>query len=191
MKVYLYLNPEGFSNCYLVVNEQTNEAIIIDPGIVPEDLITKIEASNISLKAVLITHNHSSHVNGLKTLRNIYDFVTYAADWDIAQNESTILTCDGKLRIAGLLIHYTSLPGHTTDSIIFKIENMLFTGDVLCAGTIGSTNSSYSKFILKSNIENKIYSQQDAMVLMPGHGPPSTIAAVREFNIDFKPEDDN
>ena len=68
--------------------------------------------------------------------------------------------------------------------MMFQIGNILFTGDALSAGLVGSTNSKYSDFILKSNIEQKIYSQQDGIILMPGHGPPTTIEAAKAFNVE-------
>lgn len=185
MKVYFHLNVGGFSNCYIVVNEATNEAIIIDPGKITEKMISQIEDNHLKLAAVLVTHNHGSHVDGLKTLRKIYNPKILAADWEVAGNDTTVLTGDGKLRIAKMLVHYTSMPGHTSDSVIYEIGNILFTGDVISAGSIGSTNSSYSEYILKSNIEQKIFSQQDGMIVMPGHGPPTTLGAIKAFNRDI------
>ena len=79
------------------------------------------------------------------------------------------------------MVHYMSVPGHTADSVVYKIENVIFTGDVLSAGSIGSTNSSYSEYILRSNIEQKIFSQQDGTIIMPGHGPPTTLGALKAF----------
>ena len=181
MKVYFYLNYQGFSNCYLVVNEVAKEAVIIDPGEISEQLISQIEENNLKLSAVLITHNHGSHVDGIKTLQKIYSPKIYAADWEVAGSETNVITGDGKIRIAKMVIHYMAAPGHTADSVIWKIGNILFTGDVLFAGSIGSTNSSYSEFILKSNIEEKIFSQQDGLIVMPGHGPPTTLGAAKVF----------
>lgn len=181
MKVYFYLNFAGFSNCYLIVNEEAREAIIVDPGDVTEEIISQIEENNLKLSAVLITHNHGSHVDGIKTLRKIYSPKIYAADWEVAGNDTNVITGDGKLRIAKMIIHYMAIPGHTADSVVWGIGNILFTGDVLFAGSLGSTNSSYSEFILQSNIENKIFSQQEGIILMPGHGPPSTLAAAKAF----------
>lgn len=182
MKIYFHLNAGGFSNCYVVVNEKTSEAIIIDPGKITEEIISQLEEKHLDLVAVLITHNHGSHVHGLKTLQKIYSPKIYAADWEVAQNNTTVLSGDGKITIAKMVVKYMSVPGHTSDSIVFEIGNVLFTGDVLAAGEIGSTNSSYSEFILKSNLEQKIFSQQDSTVVMPGHGPPTTLEAVKMFN---------
>lgn len=185
MKVYFHLNLGGFSNCYLVVNEVQKEAIIIDPGQVTETLIEQIERDGYHVAGILITHNHGSHVHGLKTLQKIYTPIILAADWEVAKDKTTVITGDGKTRIGGMLVHYMSIPGHTSDSVVYKIGNVLFTGDVLLSGTIGNTSSSYSRFILQSNIEKKILSQNEDTILMPGHGPPSTIASCRMFNVDL------
>ena len=87
MKVYFHLNPMGFSNCYLVVNEKSKEVILIDPGKVTEEIITQVEENQYKLTAILITHNNGSHAQGLKTLTKIYSPKIYGADWDIAGNE--------------------------------------------------------------------------------------------------------
>ena len=97
----------------------------------------------------------------------------------------TILSLkERKKQISKMIIKYMAMPGHTADSVVYGIGNVLFTGDVIFAGSLGSTNSSYSEFILRSNIENKIFSQQDGIILMPGHGPPTTIEAAKLFNDD-------
>ena len=186
MKVYFNLNLKGFSNCYVVVNEKSREAIIIDPGKITDDIISQIEDNHLKLVAVLITHNHGSHVDGIKTLRKIYNPKIYAADWEVAGEDTTVISGDGTTKLAKMIVRYMSVPGHTSDSVVYQIGNILFTGDILSAGEIGSTNSSYSEYILKSNIEKKIFSQQDNVILMPGHGPPTTLGAVKAFTADFK-----
>lgn len=186
MKVYFYLNAGGFSNCYLIANEKTKEAIIVDPGKIANQIISRIEENHLNLAAVLITHNHGSHADGLKTLRKIYYPKIFAADWKIAHDNVTCVTGNGKTRIANMQVRYLSVPGHTSDSVIYGIGSMIFTGDVLTAGAIGKTNSSYSEYILRSNIEQRIFSQLDNMILMPGHGPPSTLGAAKEIYFQNK-----
>ena len=179
MKVYFHLNEGGFSNCYLVVNEISNQAIIIDPGKITKEIIARIEDNHLNLAAVLITHNHGSHADGLKTLRKIYSPKVFAADWTVAANDTTVITGDGSTQIEGMQVSYLSIPGHTADSVVYSIGSILFTGDVLLSGEIGKTNSSYSEYILRSNIEHKIFSQLDSTILMPGHGPPTTLGAAK------------
>ncbi len=185
MKIFYHLNPEGFSNTYVIANEKTKDVIIIDPGAMNEEIIEQIEANEFKLTAVLITHNHGSHVNGLKTLLKIYSPRIYGADWGIAGKDTTVLNGDGKLRLAGMTVHYMTLPGHTADSMIYKIGTVLFTGDSITAGRIGSTDSSYSSHILRQNINERIFSQQENTIIMPGHGPPSSVGAEKYCNMDL------
>ena len=185
MKIFYHLNPEGFSNTYVVANEKTKDVIIIDPGAMNEEISEQIEANEFKLTSVLITHNHGSHVNGLKTLLKIYSPRIYGADWGIAGKDTTVLNGDGKLRLAGMTVHYMTLPGHTADSMIYKIGTVLFTGDSITAGRIGSTNSSYSSHILRQNINERILSQQENTIIMPGHGPPSSVGAEKYCNMDL------
>ncbi len=186
MKIYNHLNTNGLSNTYVVVNERNHEAIIIDPGQISERIIEQIEVNSLKFTTVLITHNHKNHVEGLKTMMKIYSPNIYAADWEIEGNETIVLNGDGKIRLAGMTVHYMTLPGHTADSMIYKIGNILFTGDTIGAGRIGSTNSSYSSHILKRNINEKILSQQESTVIMPGHGPPTSVGAEKLYNKDLE-----
>ena len=92
MKVYFHFNIDGFSNCYVVTNEKTMEALIIDPGKITKEILEQIENGPFDLTAVLITHKHKSHVRGLETLRKIYKPKVYAADFEIAASEEPSLT---------------------------------------------------------------------------------------------------
>ncbi|MBO5137474.1 MAG: MBL fold metallo-hydrolase [Spirochaetaceae bacterium] len=185
MKIYFHLNLDGFSNCYVITNEITMEAIIIDPGKITKEILQQLEGGPFNLTAVLVTHNHTSHVRGLTTLKKIYTPKVYAADYDIAGSEETILKGDGIIQIAGMHVGYLAVPGHTADSLAYKIGRTLFTGDALTTGIIGSTTSNYARQTLISNLQSKILSQQDDILLMPGHGPPVSIAAERKFNPAF------
>lgn len=187
MKIYFHLCLEEFTNCYVVVNDNplVKEALIIDPGKISPEILSQIEDGGYKLTAVLITHNHSNHVHGLKTLTKIYNPLIYAADYDVAGCKTMVIRGDGSLTIAGLQVDYFSVPGHTADSLVFKIGNVLFTGDTITSGIIGETSGSYFKTMLCNNIEKKIFSQTDETVIMPGHGPPSTVATEKMFNLDI------
>lgn len=190
MKIYFHLNIAGFSNCYVVVNEQTKETLIIDPGQITEGIIDLIEGNSYILTGILITHNHGSHVHGLKTLQKIYSPQIFAADWEVAKQDTTVLKDDGLITVSGLSVRYSSLPGHSADSMIYKIGQVIFTGDTISAGRIGSTSSKFSEHILQNNIISKILSQQDDTVLMPGHGPLTSVLAEKKFNADLFPAKD-
>ncbi|MGI5059008.1 MBL fold metallo-hydrolase [Treponema pectinovorum] len=185
MKIYLHMNAESFSNCYIVVNEKTKQAIIIDPAKITNQMIKQIEDNSYKPVAVLITHNHPGHTKGLSTLLKIYECEVYAVEQKISGIMTTPIHGDGCITVADLHIEYMSVPGHTPDSLVFKIGNTLFTGDVIGAGTIGETNSNYSKMILKKGINQKILSLNEDISIMPGHGPLTCVAAERSFNIDI------
>lgn len=186
MKVYFHFNIDGFSNCYVVTNEKTMEALIIDPGKITREILEQVESGPFNLTTVLITHQHKSHIRGLETLKKIYKPKVYAADFDIAGSEETILNGDGIIYAAGLQIKHLALPGHSADSMAYKIGHIVFTGDTIFAGMISNTSSTYARRTLISNISTKILSQQDDIILMPGHGPPSTLAAEKNFNPAFQ-----
>ncbi len=185
MKIYNHTNIESFTNTYLVVNEDARKALIIDPSKISTEMINQIEDNQLELTGVLITHNHKSHVSGLTTLKKIYDIKVYAADPEIAENDS-VLQGEGTIEIAGLPIEYYSLPGHTADSLVFKIGAVLFTGDVLYAGRIGSSSCTYTKIRLCSLIKSKIYSMPDTTTIMPGHGPLTSVGAEKLFNTEVQ-----
>ena len=185
MKVYFHFNIDGFSNCYVVTNEKNMEALIIDPGKITKEILEQVESGPYNLTAVLITHSHKSHVRGLETLKKIYKPKVYAADFDIVGSEETLLNGDGIIYAAGLQIKHLALPGHSADSMAYKIGHIVFTGDTIFAGMISTTSSTYARRTLISNITTKILSQQDDIILMPGHGPPSTLASEKNFNPAF------
>lgn len=178
---------EEFTNSYMIVNDDPNvmEAIIIDPGQISNKVISQIEDNHYKLTSVLITHNHKHHVKGLGTLTKIYSPQIYTADYEIEGCKANLIRGDGKLNLAGLDVEYYSLSGHSIDSMIFKIGNLIFTGDAIGAGIIGDTAGAYFKKMLCTNIEKKVFSQCDDLVLLPGHGPPTTVAAEKYFNVDI------
>ncbi len=185
MKVYFHMAIEGFSNCYIIVNEENKEALMIDPGKFSLDMIKNIEDENYILSGVLITHNHPSHVRGLKTLCKIYSPIIYASDYEIAGEDTYLLKGDGSFSVAGFDVKYYSMPGHTPDSTIYEIDQLLFTGDCLSACMIGTTPGRYSQMLLASNLQAKLACRQTDLFIMPGHGPPSTLAAEKKFNMTF------
>ncbi len=180
------MNIDNFSNCYVIANEETCQAIIIDPCKITKEIINQIEDQKYYLCAALITHNDSSHIRGLSTLQKIYDIQVYAADSDIPGCSTTVIKGDGTINIAGLNVTHMSMPGFSADSMAYKIENVVFTGDVLSAGKIGETNSQYSKKILCTGIKSKIMSLNEDTIIMSGRGPLTSVAAEKNYNRELQ-----
>jgi glyoxylase-like metal-dependent hydrolase (beta-lactamase superfamily II) len=215
MKVFFHYCSYGFSNCYVLgtdfgcedLSDQfptaslsreatphetaLREAIIIDPGSMDKVILDLIEQNNYKLKGVLITHDHLNHVHGLRTLRRIYDMEIYAVNHIILEHKTNMVKDGEVFDIGSFHIEVISVPGHSSDSAVFKINNMLFTGDALSAGMVGTTASSYGAEVQMSAIRSKIFSLPGNYVVLPGHGPPSTLETERRFNAGIQFFDQN
>ncbi len=187
MKIYHHYSLYGFSNVYLVGNDEMKEALVIDPAEMNAALLGHIEKNGYALKAVLITHNHPHHIRGLKTLLKIYDAQVYAANASVAGFPSKALRDGETIRTCGFEVEVFSVPGHSPDSLVFKIDGALFTGDALHAGLIGKTLSSYNAVTLADRLKSKVLDQADEHIILPGHGPPSTVGTERQFNVGLEP----
>jgi glyoxylase-like metal-dependent hydrolase (beta-lactamase superfamily II) len=183
MRVFFHYCFPGFTNCYVLGSEEARgEAILIDLGEMGADVLNTIEDNEYNLKAALITHDHKGHVRGLRTLRRIYDAEVYAVNRVVMDYRTNMVRDGDLLNIGPFRIEVISVPGHSSDSVVYKIDNLLFTGDVLSAGLVGSTASSYGAALQMAAIRSKILSLPGDIVVFPGHGPPSTLEAERRFN---------
>jgi glyoxylase-like metal-dependent hydrolase (beta-lactamase superfamily II) len=182
VKFYSYYSVINFSNCYLLGGEEGRDALLIDPGIFDEGLLALIEGNGWYVRHVLLTHAHLAHVNGLRTLRKIYDFRIHARDPSAVEFPAEALEQTDSLRLCGFPIRVLATPGHSNDSACFHIGRMLFSGDTLSAGGIGETASPFERELLLSSIRDKLLHLPDGVFLFPGHGPPSTLEVEKRFN---------
>jgi glyoxylase-like metal-dependent hydrolase (beta-lactamase superfamily II) len=190
VKLFCRYCPRGFSNCYILGTEfeadsgeaEVREAILIDPGVMDESILNFIEKNGYHLRGIFITHDHRNHVRGLHTLERIYHTEIYAVNHSV-QEQRTLMVRDGDtLNVGAFKIEVISVPGHSADSAIFKIGRLLFTGDALTAGLVGATSSFYGTTVQMSALRRKILSLPGDYVVLPGHGPPSSLEAERHFN---------
>jgi len=202
MKLFFQYCPFGFSNCYILGAEKENEtpaedyknphvsgnelksktAIIVDPGNMGKAMLETIENNNFNLKAVLITHDHLGHVKGLRTLKRIYNAEVFAVNQKIMDYKTNMVKDGDTFNVGDFLIEIISIPGHSSDSVVYRIGTLLFTGDVLTAGLVGSTASAYGAATQMNKLRTRLLSLPGDYVVLPGHGPPSTLEAERRFN---------
>jgi glyoxylase-like metal-dependent hydrolase (beta-lactamase superfamily II) len=194
LKLYFNYCSWGFSNCYILgtdgdAGSPPPEAIIIDPGSMDMSILEFLETNEYTLKAVLVTHDHLTHVRGLKTLIKIYNADIYAINPVIRDIRTTLVRDGDTINIGSFKTEVISVPGHSADCAVYKIGGLLFTGDVLSAGMVGSTDSAYAAANQMTALRNKILSLPVDCTVLPGHGPPSSLEAERRFNagiISFK-----
>jgi glyoxylase-like metal-dependent hydrolase (beta-lactamase superfamily II) len=88
--------------------------------------------------------------------------------------------------IGSFHIEAITVPGHSADSAVYKIERLLFTGDALNAGLVGTTVSSYGAEVQMNALRTKIFSLPGNYGIFPGHGPPSALEVERRFNAGMR-----
>jgi hydroxyacylglutathione hydrolase len=191
-------------NCSVIGDESTREAIVIDPGDDIEDVLELIRKHNLQVKQIVITHAHIDHVGGAMKLR-----AATGAPILLNQNDYALLkmldvqaawigvAAPGKVEIdqsigqadtvktGSLTANVLHTPGHTEGSIClyFPMEQKLIAGDTLFAGSIGRTDlpgGSFEKII--RSLHEKVLALPDETVVVPGHGPLTTIGDERESN---------
>jgi len=191
-------------NCSIFGDEQSREAIVVDPGDEIEDILGILQKRGLHVKAIVITHAHIDHIGGAQKLKaatgapvymnandqELYDHIDMQAGWlGIATPERTEIDVNAregeKLVLGPAEFHILDTPGHTQGSISILIpaENKLVAGDTLFQGSIGRTDlpGGNSRQILRS-IHDKLLPLDDAVVVIPGHGPNTTIGRERKSN---------
>jgi len=192
MKVYCHYCRSVFNNCYILGTDlpeadakakaPPRHAIIIDPGEMNLRLLKYIEDNDYTLKGIFITHDHPANIGGLETIMRIYNTEIYAINPAIKEYRITLLRDGDKVSVGAFKVEVILIPGHSADSAVFKIDRLLFTGDTLSAGLIGSTASSYAAATQVSALQSKILSLPGDYTVLPGRGPPTTLKAERRFN---------
>jgi glyoxylase-like metal-dependent hydrolase (beta-lactamase superfamily II) len=191
-------------NCSIFGDEQTREAIVIDPGDQIDDILAILEKHSLRVKAIVITHAHIDHIGGAAKLKaatgapvhmnrndaGLYDALDQQAAWlgmpTPQRTEIDTDAADGaKLQLADADFHVLHTPGHTQGSISLWIplENKLIAGDTLFRDSIGRTDLPGGDYrqILRS-IHGQLLALPDTAVVFPGHGSATTIGRERELN---------
>jgi glyoxylase-like metal-dependent hydrolase (beta-lactamase superfamily II) len=159
------------------------DALIIDPGCMNESILNFIESNEYTLRGVLLTHNHTNHTNGLRSLKRIYDVDIYSANSFVMDYKTNVVRDGDDIKIGSFHVKAISAPGHSIDSMVYIIDHLLFTGDALSAGLTGRTDSAYSAMRQITVIQNKIFTLRGNYIVLPGHGPPTTLKVERNYNI--------
>ncbi len=191
-------------NCSVIGDPETRDAIVIDPGDDVERVLSIAATHGLTVRQIVVTHAHLDHIGGAMKLKHatgapillnrndhaLLKMLPLQAAWlgmrdpgkvDIDQNAG-----EGDLVRAGSLsAHVIETPGHTEGSIclLFQEDNVLIAGDTLFQGSIGRTDlpgGSTQKIL--SSIHQKLLVLPDETVVIPGHGPATTIGEEREQN---------
>ena len=191
-------------NCSIIGDETTRDAMVIDPGDDIADVQAIIQKHNLQVRQIVITHAHIDHVGGAMKLRqatgapilmnqNDYALVKMLdvqAAWlgmkspGQVEIDHSVGDAD-KVEAGPLVANVIHTPGHTEGSVClyFPAQQKLIAGDTLFAGSIGRTDlpgGSYDKII--RSLHEKVLALPDETLVVPGHGPLTTIGDERESN---------
>ena len=204
MKVGKVLLPAAAENCYIAINEDTNESIIIDPGSAFERIKSAVESTGTKPVAILLTHGHFDHAGEAASTAKEYGIKVYTheATAEDLKNPSinlsgdmfgdsksysadVFLKDDEEIDLAGLHIKCLFTPGHTPGGCCFYFpnEDIVFTGDTLFSGSVGRTDfpgGSMSQLV--GSIKSKLMTLSDDTICYPGHNEPTTIGTERIYN---------
>lgn len=191
-------------NCSVVGDEQTREAMVIDPGDQVEDILKILAAERLTLKQIVVTHAHIDHVGGAMKLKAatgapilmnqndqaLLKLLDVQANWigmkpPGAVDVDEAISTGRVLKVGNIAASVIHTPGHTEGSIClyFPDQKTLVAGDTLFAGSIGRTDLPGGSFekIMRS-LHHQVLALPDDTQVVPGHGPITTIGEERETN---------
>ncbi len=186
------IQQHGDNFSYVIVDENNNDAAIVDSSFNSGEIIKVLKDKKCNLKFIINTHGHSDHTAGNAELKSIFGAKIVAhklskVNFDIGVDDGDVLTV-GKIE---LKVIYT--PGHTVDSVCFLVDdNKLLTGDTLFVGECGRTDlaGGNSKSMYDS-LFNKLLKLNDATQVYPGHDyglkSSSTIGEEKKSNYVLQP----
>jgi glyoxylase-like metal-dependent hydrolase (beta-lactamase superfamily II) len=195
----------GFQqNGWVAVCEATDEALVVDPGAAAPEMCRAIEADRLRVKAIVLTHAHLDHVEGVPDIRTVTDapallhpadgflyraVAEQAAAFGMAVPELPSL--DGELAHGDVLtfgecaFHVRHAPGHSPGHVVLvnEDERIAIVADVVFAGSIGRTDlpgGDYQQLI--QSIRAQVLTLPDDTRLLTGHGPETTVGRERRTN---------
>lgn len=188
-------------NSFVLYDDVTREAYVIDPATGSEKMVAYLQQEALKPIGILLTHGHGDHIQGIPALLEAYDLPVLIHNQDeellrdvslnhsnqmpgpdVAMAPTRVLKHNDTLDFAGTKIEVIYTPGHTKGCVCYKIENLLFSGDTLFAGSIGRTDLYGGDFVtLKASLQT-LMALSDDITVLPGHGSSTTIGRERASN---------
>ena len=173
------------ANCYLIVDENTEVGILVDPGAEENALIEWI--NDVSIQTILVTHAHPDHVGALEHIRRELgvDVGMHAADAQAFSQRPDYFLSDGQtIKLGKSHLQVIHLPGHTPGSIGLHIIDgsmppRVLVGDAIFPGGPGHTTSPADLEVALETLARTVFTWSDETILFPGHGEPTTVGTER------------
>jgi len=197
------------ANCYLVTDPATRETVVIDPGAEPKTILKVIADASLKVVAIVNTHGHVDHVGADGPVREATGAPVLIHKDDASMLQSPLLNLSSllpggggkridpdrrlgegdRITLGGLELQVRHTPGHTQGGISLVLDrepeapSLCFSGDTLFAGSIGRTDFPGGDWeTLETSIRKVIYSLPDRTVVLPGHGPETSVGREKRGN---------
>lgn len=195
MKIKKFEVGPLFVNCYVVYDENSKEAVVIDPGDEPELIVDFINGEKLSVKYIICTHGHFDHIGSVREIKEETNakVALHKEEIEIYRNSSVVareffgieiddqpepdllLKDEDLITIENLQFKVIHTPGHSPGSISLYCSGYLFTGDTLFAGSVGRTDLIGGNQRQLMNSLRKIATLPMETVILPGHGPQTKL----------------
>lgn len=199
------------TNCYIICDENSREAMVIDPGGEAYRIIELLNILECELKYIYLTHCHADHIGGITELKNakggkilisradsegLYNKEISLAEFvnmELPELEADSRIDDGDLiHVGNIEFKVLLTPGHTkgSTSLYCEKERLVFTGDTLFSGTWGRTDLPTGSFVdIMDSITNKLMILPEETICYPGHGKTTMIQDEKNIYIDLREKD--
>ena len=190
-------------NCWVIGSRRTREAIVIDPGAQPEEILALAKDMGLNVKVIANSHAHLDHIMGVRGIQQATGakFLLHQGDLEIARGAAqaaarlmgetiepppdpdAFLKDGDEVEVEGVKLKVIHTPGHTQGSVAFYTEGMLFSGDTLFRGSIGRTDLPGGDFDQEiASIVDRLLALPDDTVVLPGHMEETRIGHERQTN---------
>jgi hydroxyacylglutathione hydrolase len=181
------------SNGYVFFLEHGRRAALVDPAGNAANLLRILRDGDYRLEYILITHKHNDHCDAAAPVAKAFPQARIVMhELDVAAigalADSALRVRDGETLSFGdgSTIRMLHTPGHTDGSSCFIFQDAVFTGDTIFAGSVGGAYGDASTYDdILSSVRRKLFTLPDATVVMPGHGPPTTIGQEKQHDPFF------
>jgi glyoxylase-like metal-dependent hydrolase (beta-lactamase superfamily II) len=178
-------------NSYIFWDTETKEATFVDPGDQADRILAVVQKRGLQPVKILLTHGHGDHTGALKQVKESCHIPAFINDRDLPLIGGLRSLIDGNVedgwqtRVGGLEVRAASLPGHTPGGVGYGVEDVLFSGDALFAGSLGGTRSLDAYTGQLRAVRQKALGLPGWTTIFPGHGPATTVAEELAHNPFF------